>query len=95
MNIDNIVQYLKGIIFDAKLMENSVYSDRQYTRRVLSHGDDQDCAKDAAVIYEDGLIDAQNALQLAEEHLQMIQYGLELLIEKIEYEQLSDKVQEK
>lgn len=92
MYVDNIIRDLKDLIHDAQQMENSVNSDRKEAGRALSNGDEQDYAKDAAVIYEDGLIDAQNALQLAEEHLQMVQYRLELLIEEIEYEQLSSKV---
>jgi len=93
MYIENIIRGLQDLIHDVKQMENRVYGDRKEASRALSNGDEQDYAKEAAVIYEDGLIDAQNALQLAEEHLQMIQYRLELLVEQIEYEQLSSKVQ--
>lgn len=95
MYIDNIIRDIEDLIYDVKAMEDSVNSDRKDIGRVLSNGDEEESWKETAKTFEDGLIDAQNSLQNAEESFYMIHHRLGLLLEQIAYEQLSAKVQEK
>lgn len=95
MYVDNIIRDLKDLIHDIKCMESSVYGDRMDASKSLNNGDEEDIWKKSASIYSEGLVDAQNALQNAEESLRSIQYRLDNLIEQIEYEQLSSKAMEK
>lgn len=95
MYVENIIRDLKDLIHDIKGMESSVYHDRIDASRSLKNGDEEDFWRKSASIYSEGLVDAQNALQNAEESLRSIQYRLDNLIEQIEYEQLSSKAMEK
>lgn len=92
MYIDNIIRDIKDLIHDVKDMEDNVNSDRKDVGRVLANGDEAESWKETAKTFEDGLLDAQNFLQNAEESLYMIHHRLGLLLEQIAYEQLSAKI---
>lgn len=95
MNIDNIVAALNDLIYDAKSLEGNIFEDRVDAGRVLSSGEDEETYKATAKTYEAGLMDAQDALKRAEEAVESLRYGLERLIEEVDYEQLSSKAMEK
>jgi hypothetical protein len=93
--MDNIIIDMKHMIYDLKRMESSVYADREDTSRALFNGNEEGIWEKTAKAYENGLIDAQDALQRAAENLRLIQGCMEYLIDAIEYETLSNKVQGK
>jgi len=93
--MDNIIIDMKGLIYDLKRMEGNVKTDREDTIRALSNGNEEGIWEKTAKAYENGLIDAQDALQRAAENLRLIQGCMEYLIDAIEYETLSNKVQGK
>jgi hypothetical protein len=76
-------------------MESSIYADREDTSRALFNGNEEGIWEKTAKTYENGLIDAQDALQRAAENLRLIQGCMEYLIDAIEYETLSNKIQGK
>jgi hypothetical protein len=93
--MDNIIIDMKHMIYDLKRMESSVYADREDTSRALFNGNEEGIWEKTAKAYENGLIDAQDALQRAAENLRLIQGCMEYLIDAIEYETLSNKIQGK
>ena len=90
--MENIIIDMKGLIYDLKRMERSVYADREDTSRALFNGNEEGIWEKTAKAYENGLIDAQDALQRAAESLRLIQGCMEYLIDAIEYAELSNKV---
>ena len=90
--MENIIIDMKGLIYDLKRMEGNVKTDREDTIRALSNGNEEGIWEKTAKTYENGLIDAQDALQRAAESLRLIQGCMDYLIENIEYATLSDKV---
>ena len=93
--MDNIINDMKHMIYDLKRMESSIYADREETSRALFNGNEAGIWEKTAKTYENGLIDAQDALQRAAESMRLIQECLDTLIENIEYATLSNKVQGK
>lgn len=93
--MDNIIIDMKQMIYDLKRMESSIHSDREDTSRALSNGSEEGIWEKTAKTYENGLIDAQDALQRAAENMRLIQGCMDYLIENIEYVTLSNKVQGK
>ena len=103
--MDNIIIDMKHMIYDLKRMESSIYADREDTSRALFNGmaspsgptwdNEEGIWEKTAKTYENGLIDAQDALQRAAESMRLIQECLDTLIENIEYATLSNKVQGK
>jgi len=93
--MENIIIDMKHMIYDLKRMESSVYADREDTSRALFNGNEEDIWEKTAKAYENGLIDAQDALERAAENLRLIQGCMEYLIDAIEYAELSNKVQGK
>ena len=93
--MDNIIIDMKHMIYDLKRMESSTYADREDTSRALFNGNEEGIWEKIAKTYENGLIDAQDALQRAAENMRLIQECLDTLIENIEYATLSNKVQGK
>ena len=93
--MDNIIIDMKGLIYDLKRMEGNVKTDREDTIRALSNGSEEGIWEKTAKTYENGLLDAQDALQKAAENLRLIQGCLDYLIDAIEYETLSNKAQGK
>lgn len=92
--MDNIIRDIEDLIHDLKSMEGNVKADRVDTTRVLSNGDEQEIWKNTAKTYENGLLDAQYALQRAEESLRTVQYRLDNMVEDFKYAVLSAMVQE-
>jgi hypothetical protein len=93
--MENIIIDMKGLIYDLKSMEGNVKTDREDTIRALSNGNEEGIWEKTAKTYENGLIDAQDALQRAAENLRLIQGCMEYLIDAIEYAELSNKIQGK
>ena len=93
--MENIIIDMKGLIYDLKRMERSVYADREDTSRALFNGNEEGIWEKTAKAYENGLIDAQDALQRAAESIRLIQECLDTLIENIEYATLSNATQGK
>jgi hypothetical protein len=93
--MENIIIDMKGLIYDLKRMEGNVKTDREDTIRALSNGSEEDFWEKTAKAYENGLLDAQDALQRAAENLRLIQGCMEYLIDAIEYAELSNKIQGK
>ena len=90
--MDDIINDMKHMIYDLKRMESSIHEDRKDTIRALSNGSEEGIWEKTAKTYENGLIDAQDALQRAAESLRLIQGCMDYLIENIEYAELSNKV---
>ena len=93
--MENIIIDMKHMIYDLKRMEGNVKADREDTIRALSNGSEEGIWEKTAKTYENGLLDAQDALQKAAENLRLIQGCLDYLIDAIEYAELSNKVQGK
>jgi hypothetical protein len=93
--MENIIIDMKHMIYDLKRMESSIYADCEDTSRALFNGNEEGIWEKTAKTYENGLIDAQDALQRAAENLRLIQGCMEYLIDAIEYETLSNKIQGK
>lgn len=91
----DIVVEIEDLIHAIKGMEISVNNDRKDTVRVLSNGDEQEVWQNTAKTYENGLIDAQDALQRAEESLSLIRHWLGNMVEDVEYARLSNAAQGK
>ena len=96
MYIENIVTDLKDIIWDTILVanntkENKKEADRTFTRVV----EGKEYTKNGYETVADGLIDASDALDKAVDAMNDLQDRLFNLIEKIEMEALSAKVQSK
>ena len=95
MDLENIVAALKDLIYDAKSLEGNIFEDRVDAGRVLTSGEYEETYKTTAKVYEAGLMDAQDALQRAEESVELFRYNLERLIEELEYKKLSSMAMEK
>ena len=93
--MDDIINDMKHMIYDLKRMESSIHSDRKDTIRALSNGSEAGIWEKTAKTYENGLIEAQDALQRAAESIRLIQECLDTLIENIEYATLSNATQGK
>lgn len=93
--MDNIIIDMKHMIYDLKRMESRIHSDREDTIRALSNGNEEDIWEKTAKTYENGLIDAQDALQRAEESLSLIRHWLGNMVEDVEYARLSNAAQGK
>jgi len=96
MYIENIVTDLKDIIWDTILVannakENKKEADRTFTRVV----EGEEYTKNGYETVAEGLIDASDALDKAVDAMNDLQDRLFNLIEKIEMEALSAKVQSK
>jgi hypothetical protein len=93
--MDNVIRDMQDLIHDIKGMDRNTFADREDTSRALFNGNEEGIWEKTAKAYEDGLIDAQDALQRARENLILIQERLETLIDTVEYAVLSNKVQGK
>lgn len=86
MYIENIVTDLKDIIWDTILVANNTKECKRKADRTLKHSGEYETVAD-------GLIDASDALDKAVDAMNDLQDRLFTLIEKIEMEALSTKVQ--
>ena len=84
---EDIIRDLKDIIWDTILVANNAKEGKKEADRILKYGEYE--------IVADGLIDASDALDKAADAMNEIQDRLFTLIEKIEMEALSAKVQSK
>ena len=89
MYIENIVTDLKDIIWDTILVANNTKGGKRDADRALSYVGEHD------ETVAEGLLDASDALDKAADAMNEIQDRLFVLIEKIEMEALSAKVQSK
>ena len=96
MYIDNIIADIRHIIFDAKQASARAYDNRRDADRVFNRvvEGEEGSLKSYETVSE-GLVDASNALDRASEDLLNIEEMLKKLIEDIEMEALSHKVQSK
>ena len=90
MYIENIITDLKDIIWDTILVANNAKEGKKDADRALNYVGEREYETVA-----EGLIDASDALDKAADAMNEIQDRLFTLIEKIEMEALSAKVQSK
>ena len=96
MYVENIIRDIRHIIFDAKQASARAYDNKRDADRVFKHvvEGEEGSLKSYETVSE-GLVDASNALDRASEDLLNIEEMLKKLIEDIEMEALSHKVQSK
>ena len=87
MYTKDIIRDLKDIIWDTILIANNTKGGKRDADRALSYVGEHD------ETVAEGLVDASDALDKAADAMNEIQDRLFLLIEKIEMEELSAKVQ--
>ena len=89
MYTEDIIRDLKDIIWDTILVANNAKEGKKEADRTLKHSG----GSEYGGVTHDGLIDASDALDKAADAMNEIQDRLFTLIEKIEMEALSAKVQ--
>lgn len=96
MYVDNIIKEIRCIIFDAKQASARAYYNRCDADRVFTRVEEgtEGTLKSYETVSE-GLVDASQALDRASEDFLNIEEMLRKLIEDIEMEALSHKVQSK
>lgn len=96
MYIDNIIRDIRDIIFDAKQASARAYDNRRDADRVFGYVEEgTEGSLKSYEIVSDGLVDASQALDRASEDFFAIEEALKKLIEEIQMEALSAKVQAK
>lgn len=96
MYIDNIIRDIRNIIFDAKQAYARAYDNRRDADRVFGYVEEgTEGSLKSYEIVSDGLVDASQALDRASEDFFAIEEALKKLIEDIQMEALSAKVQSK
>lgn len=96
MYIDNIIKDIRAIMFDAKQASVRAYDNRRDVDRTFNLIEEgAEITLKSHEIISDGLVDASQALDRANEDFLNIEEMLRKLIEDIEMEALSAKVQSK
>lgn len=96
MNTENIIKDIHDLIHDVKQMSSRVYSDRRDADRTFARVvEGQEGTLESYNTVSEGLVDASNALDRANEDLLNLEEMLRTLISNIEMETLSHKVQSK
>lgn len=90
---ENIIRDIRDLIHDVQSYEAKAFEDKKAAVRALSNAENGDFPSDAYYTVSDGLIDATDALDRAKERFGEIEGHLLILIERIEREALSAKVQ--
>jgi hypothetical protein len=94
MNVENLIRDIRDLIHDVRSYETNAYEDRKDAIRVFTNVvEGFEGTIDSYNTVSDGLVDATEALERAKERFGDIEAHLLLLIERIEREALSHKVQ--
>ena len=96
MNTENIIKDIHDLIYDVKQMSSRVYGDRREADRTFTRVvEGQEGTLESYNTVAEGLVDASQALDRANEDLLNLEEMLRTLINNIEMETLSHKVQSK
>lgn len=94
MEIENIIRDIRDIIYDAKSYETNASEDRKDALRVFTRVEEgREYTEYGYETVAEGLIDATDALDRAKDRFGLIEGHLLILIDCIEREALSAKVQ--
>ena len=93
MDTENIIRDIRDLIHDVQSYEANASEDKKDAARALSNAENGDFPSDAYHTVSDGLIDATDALDRAKDRFGTIEGWLLKLIESIEREALSAKIQ--
>ena len=95
MYTENIICDLLDLIHDVKQAGARAYDNRKDADRSLSNAENGEFPSDAYYIVSEGLVDASQALDKAKDDFGNIEQMLNKIIEDIQTEELSHKVQSK
>ena len=93
MGIENILRDIRDLIYEVQSYEANASEDKKDAARALSNAENGDFPSDAYHTVSDGLIDATDALDRAKDRFGTIEGWLSVLIDNIEREALSAKIQ--
>ena len=96
MEIENIMRDIRDLIHDVKAYSNNAYDDRRDANRVFNYvweGDEGTI--EAYDTVAEGLVEASQALDRAVERFDIVAGQLVKLMEDLQYEAISHKVQSK
>jgi hypothetical protein len=94
VEIENIIRDIRDLIHDVKTYESNAYHDKKDADRVFSNVEEgEEGSLESYEVVSDGLVEASQALDRAMDRFGEIEGHLLLLIERIEREALSHKVQ--
>jgi hypothetical protein len=94
MYVENIIRDLNDLIFDVKAAGARAYENRRDADRVFTRVDGDEGCDDYPIVAE-GLVEASQALDKANDDFLNIEQMLRKIIEDIQMETLSAKVQGK
>ena len=95
MDTENIIRDIRDLIHDVQSYKANASEDKKGADRTLSNAENGDFPSDAYHTVSDGLVDAADALDRAKDRFGTIEGWLSNLIDSIEREALSAKVQAK
>lgn len=96
MEIEMIIRDIRDLIHDVKTYASNTYEDRRDADRVFTYVvEGEEGSLVSYDIVADGLVDASQALERANERFGIVEELLHHLIDSIEREALSAKVQAK
>lgn len=94
MDTENIIRDIRDLIHDVKTYEANAYHDRKDADRVFCNVEEGEEGRlESYEIVSEGLVEASQALDRAMDRFGEIEAHLLLLIERIEREALSHKIQ--
>ena len=93
MDTENIIRDIRDLIYEVQSYEANASEDKKDAARALSNAENGDFPSDAYHTVSDGLIDATDALDRAKDRFGTIEGWLLKLIDSIERESLSAKIQ--
>jgi hypothetical protein len=95
MYVENIICDIEDLIFDVKQAGSRAYDNKREADRSLSNAENGEFPSDAYYIVCEGLVDASNTLDKVKEDFLSIEERLRKIIEGIQMEALSERVQGK
>ena len=96
MEIENIMRDIRDLIHDVKAYSNNAYDDRRDADRVFTYVREGDEGTiEAYDTVAEGLVEASQALHRAVERFDNVAAELVKLMEDLQYEAISHKVQSK
>lgn len=96
MEIENIMRDIRDLIHDVKGYSNNAYDDGRDADRVFTYvREDEEGTPEAYDTVADGLVEASQALYRAVERFDNVAAQLVKLMEDLQYEAISHKVQSK
>ena len=93
MEIENIIRDIRDLIYEVQSYKANASEDKKDAARALSNAENGDFPSDAYYTVSGGLEDATDALDRAKDRFGTIEGWLSVLIDNIEREALSAKVQ--